>query len=63
MGDFRTLVWNGPVGAFEVPPFNAGTVRLAHAAATLTKAGSLVTVAGGGKAVEESRSLIRKNSG
>ena len=44
----RTLVWNGPLGAFEVPPFDAATVRVARAAAELTKAGSLRTVAGGG---------------
>ena len=47
----RTLVWNGPLGAFEVPPFDAATVKVARAAAELTKAGSLRTVAGGGDTV------------
>lgn len=46
-----TLVWNGPAGAFEIPPFDAGTVALAQAAAELTKAGKLVSVAGGGDTV------------
>ncbi|MFL6849883.1 MAG: phosphoglycerate kinase, partial [Sphingomicrobium sp.] len=44
----RTLVWNGPLGAFETPPFDAATVALAKTAAALTKEGSLVSVAGGG---------------
>jgi phosphoglycerate kinase len=47
----RTLVWNGPLGAFEVPPFDAGTVALAKAAGALTKKGSLLSVAGGGDTV------------
>ena len=47
----RTLVWNGPVGAFEVPPFDKATVALAKTAAALTKEGSLVSVAGGGDTV------------
>ena len=47
----KTLVWNGPFGAFEIPPFDRGTVRVAQAAAALTKAGSLTTVAGGGDTV------------
>jgi len=47
----RTLVWNGPLGAFEVPPFDAATVALAKTAAALTKEGSLVSVAGGGDTV------------
>jgi phosphoglycerate kinase len=46
-----TLVWNGPLGAFEVPPFDAATVALAQTAAALTKEGSLVSVAGGGDTV------------
>lgn len=46
-----TLVWNGPAGAFEIPPFDAGTVALAQAAADLTQAGKLVSVAGGGDTV------------
>ena len=47
----RTLLWNGPLGAFEVPPFGDGTFRLAREAARLTKEGKLVTVAGGGDTV------------
>ena len=47
----RTLVWNGPLGAFEVPPFDSATVALAKTAAALTKEGSLVSVAGGGDTV------------
>ncbi|VVT04189.1 phosphoglycerate kinase [Sphingomonas sp. EC-HK361] len=47
----RTLVWNGPLGAFETPPFDAATVALAKTAAALTEDGSLVSVAGGGDTV------------
>ncbi|MFL5073046.1 MAG: phosphoglycerate kinase, partial [Xanthobacteraceae bacterium] len=47
----KTLVWNGPLGAFEVEPFDTGTVEVAEAAAELTSAGKLVTVAGGGDTV------------
>ena len=47
----KTLVWNGPVGAFEFKPFDAATVAIAKAAASLTKAGRLLTVAGGGDTV------------
>ena len=47
----RTLVWNGPLGAFETPPFDAATVSLARTAAALTQEGSLVSVAGGGDTV------------
>ncbi|MEP2381574.1 phosphoglycerate kinase, partial [Parasphingorhabdus sp.] len=47
----RTLVWNGPMGAFETPPFDAATVALAQTAAALTKEGSLLSVAGGGDTV------------
>lgn len=47
----RTLVWNGPLGAFETPPFDAATVSLARTAAALTKEGSLKSVAGGGDTV------------
>jgi phosphoglycerate kinase len=47
----RTLVWNGPLGAFETPPFDAATVALARTAAALTRDGSLVSVAGGGDTV------------
>ncbi len=47
----RTLVWNGPLGAFEIPPFNAATDAAARQAASLTRAGRLVSVAGGGDTV------------
>ncbi|HET7576468.1 MAG TPA: phosphoglycerate kinase [Sphingomicrobium sp.] len=47
----RTLVWNGPLGAFEVPPFDVATVALAKTTAALTKEDSLVSVAGGGDTV------------
>jgi phosphoglycerate kinase len=47
----RTLVWNGPLGAFETPPFDTATVALARTAAALTRDGSLVSVAGGGDTV------------
>ncbi len=47
----RTLVWNGPLGAFETVPFDRATVALAKTAAALTKEGSLVSVAGGGDTV------------
>ena len=47
----RTLVWNGPLGAFETPPFDAATAALAKTAAALTADGSLVSVAGGGDTV------------
>ena len=51
LGECRTLVWNGPLGAFEVLPFDAGTTAVAQAAARLTKAGQLMSVAGGGDTV------------
>lgn len=44
----KTLLWNGPLGVFEVLPFDAGTMAVAKFAATKTQAGQLVTVAGGG---------------
>ena len=47
----RTLVWNGPLGVFEVPPFDKGTVAAARQAARLAKAGTLVAVGGGGDTV------------
>jgi phosphoglycerate kinase len=47
----RTLVWNGPLGAFEIPPFDTATVAAAREAARLTKAGTLTSVAGGGDTV------------
>ena len=47
----KTLIWNGPLGVFEVPPFDAATVAAARHAAELTKAGKLIAVAGGGDTV------------
>ena len=47
----KTLVWNGPFGAFELEPFDIGTVEVAEAAAELTAAGKIGTVAGGGDTV------------
>ena len=47
----KTLLWNGPLGAFEIAPFGTGTFALAKAAAAMTKAGKLVSVAGGGDTV------------
>ncbi|MDH5488558.1 MAG: phosphoglycerate kinase [Rhodospirillaceae bacterium] len=47
----KTLVWNGPFGAFEIAPFDKGTNAAAQAAARLTKAGTLLSVAGGGDTV------------
>ncbi len=51
----RTLVWNGPLGAFETPPFDAATVALAKAVAAATQAGKLRSVAGGGDTVSALR--------
>ena len=51
MDDSKTLIWNGPLGVFEVPPFDKGTMAAAHHAADLAKAGKLVAVAGGGDTV------------
>lgn len=47
----RTLVWNGPLGAFEVPPFDIGTIDAARECARRTRAGGLLSVAGGGDTV------------
>jgi len=47
----KTLIWNGPMGAFELAPFDAATVALAKAAGSLTAQGSLISVAGGGDTV------------
>jgi phosphoglycerate kinase len=47
----RTLVWNGPLGAFETPPFDRGTVAVAKKVSELTRAGKLLSVAGGGDTV------------
>jgi len=51
LAEMRTLVWNGPMGAFEVPPFDGGTVAVAQAAADATQRGGLLSVAGGGDTV------------
>lgn len=51
MANARTLVWNGPLGAFETQPFDHGTVAVAKQAALLSKAKKLLTVAGGGDTV------------
>ncbi len=51
LGAVKTLVWNGPFGAFELQPFDAGTNAVAKVAAGLTDAGKLITVAGGGDTV------------
>ena len=51
----RTLVWNGPLGAFETPPFDTATVALAKAVAAATEAGTLRSVAGGGDTVSALR--------
>jgi len=47
----KTLIWNGPFGVFEMPPFDTATMRTAKKAAELTKAGKLISVAGGGDTV------------
>lgn len=49
--EFGTLLWNGPMGAFEIPPFDEGTNAVAQRAAQLTRDGGLITVAGGGDTV------------
>ena len=51
ISDCRTLVWNGPFGCFEVPPFDGGTNWVAATVAELTASGSLISVAGGGDTV------------
>ena len=51
LGRSKTLVWNGPFGAFEMEPFDTGTNEVAEAAAELTSAGKLISVAGGGDTV------------
>jgi phosphoglycerate kinase len=47
----KTLIWNGPLGAFEIEPFDMATNAAAKAAANLTRAGKLISVAGGGDTV------------
>lgn len=51
LAEAKTLVWNGPLGAFETPPFDQGTVAVAKQAALLSKAKKLLSVAGGGDTV------------
>ena len=51
MDNSRTLIWNGPLGVFEMPPFDKGTMTAARHAAELAKAGKIVAVAGGGDTV------------
>jgi phosphoglycerate kinase len=51
LGECRTLVWNGPLGAFEFPPFDAGTNAVARATADMTARGDMLSVAGGGDTV------------
>jgi phosphoglycerate kinase len=51
LDEARTLVWNGPLGAFETPPFDQGTTAVAKKVADLTRAGKLLSVAGGGDTV------------
>jgi phosphoglycerate kinase len=51
LDEARTLVWNGPLGAFETPPFDQGTATVAKKVAELTQAGKLLSVAGGGDTV------------
>jgi len=55
LATLKTLVWNGPLGAFETPPFDAGTTALARAVAAATQAGKLRSVAGGGDTVSALR--------
>ena len=49
--DSKTLIWNGPLGVFEIPPFDAGTMTAAREAAARAKAGKLIAVGGGGDTV------------
>jgi phosphoglycerate kinase len=51
----KTVIWNGPLGAFETPPFDAGTNMLAEAVAAATVGGNLVSVGGGGDTVSAMR--------
>ena len=55
LAEVKTLVWNGPLGAFETPPFDTATVALAQAVAARTRAGALLSVAGGGDTVSALR--------
>jgi phosphoglycerate kinase len=51
LANAKTLIWNGPLGAFEIAPFDAATNAAAQAAARLTREGTLTSVAGGGDTV------------
>ncbi|MHA1517343.1 MAG: phosphoglycerate kinase, partial [Alphaproteobacteria bacterium] len=51
LGEMATLLWNGPLGAFEITPFGEGTFALAREAGRLSKDGKLITIAGGGDTV------------
>jgi phosphoglycerate kinase len=55
LASLKTLVWNGPLGAFETPPFDAATTALARAVAAATAQGGLRSVAGGGDTVSALR--------
>lgn len=59
LGKSKTLLWNGPLGVFEIKPFDKGTNALAELAAKLTQEGKLVSVAGGGDTVAALENLIR----
>ncbi len=51
MNNSKTLIWNGPLGVFEIPPFDKGTMEAAKHAAYVAREGKLVAVAGGGDTV------------
>jgi phosphoglycerate kinase len=51
LADSKTLIWNGPIGAFETPPFDRATMAVAKSVAELTRTGQLMSVAGGGDTV------------
>jgi phosphoglycerate kinase len=55
LAKLKTLVWNGPLGAFETPPFDAATTAIARAVAAATQSGALRSVAGGGDTVSALR--------
>ena len=59
LGRCRTVVWNGPLGAFEISPFDAGTNAVARETARLTQDGFLLSVAGGGDTVAALRPPLR----
>jgi phosphoglycerate kinase len=55
LASVKTLIWNGPLGAFETPPFDSATAALAHAVAKATQSSGLRSVAGGGDTVSALR--------